>query len=377
MSEQNKKRVTLVVVNADGQIRGQTPERVVANPHWQDTDGIQDAFAGAVLLRLLDVDTSDHKDGVWLCYLAQFPPTQIPDNLIECSLPESIFLEHDLRMPWARVNGPEMDLEWAQQFVELKGTCVQVRTWNLSSIWSIPSRSGNVWLKCVPPFFLHEARVLELMADQSVPTLLAHDGHRMLLENMPGRDGYSCSNEERFAGIEQLVKLQTRSIHMKEEFVQAGVPCLTLPIIAEACCQLLIKRRAESETADFIASLPDRLKVLADSDIADVLVHGDFHSGNVRVGVTPPIIFDWGDSFVGHPFLDMAWLRSETVLQEWLALWQKHYPDEDVSMLWQQIRPLARLRTALVYQNFLDNIEPSEHIYHEADVVELIADFQN
>jgi hypothetical protein len=29
---------------------------------------------------------------------------------------------------------------------------------------------------------------------------------------------------------------------------------------------------------------------------------------------------------------------------------------------------LAALRTAAVYQHFLDNIEPSERIYHEQDV---------
>jgi hypothetical protein len=32
------------------------------------------------------------------------------------------------------------------------------------------------------------------------------------------------------------------------------------------------------------------------------------------------------------------------------------------------IGPIAALRGALVYQGFLDGIEPSERIYHEADV---------
>jgi hypothetical protein len=32
------------------------------------------------------------------------------------------------------------------------------------------------------------------------------------------------------------------------------------------------------------------------------------------------------------------------------------------------LRPIAALRNAAVYAHFLDNIEPSEHPYHAADV---------
>jgi hypothetical protein len=32
------------------------------------------------------------------------------------------------------------------------------------------------------------------------------------------------------------------------------------------------------------------------------------------------------------------------------------------------LRPLAALRNALVYQGFLDNIEPSERVYHLGEV---------
>ena len=64
------------------------------------------------------------------------------------------------------------------------------------------------------------------------------------------------------------------------------------------------------------------------------LVHGDFHPGNWR-GTT---LLDWGDSFVGHPLLDHA--------------------DDN---------PLKHLRNSLLYQLFLDNIEPSERVYHRDD----------
>ena len=97
------------------------------------------------------------------------------------------------------------------------------------------------------------------------------------------------------------------------------------------------------------------------------------HSGNFRIGVSPPIIFDWGDSFIGHPFLDMGWVEDPETLQFWLDCWQSHCPNADVRFVWEQIRPIARLRKALVYENFCANIEETERVYHARDIDEVIS----
>ena len=52
----------------------------------------------------------------------------------------------------------------------------------------------------------------------------------------------------------------------------------------------------------------------------------------------------------------------------WLRTWKQALPGSDPEQAWHLLRPLAALRTAAVYQHFLDNIEPSERIYHEEDV---------
>ncbi len=36
-------------------------------------------------------------------------------------------------------------------------------------------------------------------------------------------------------------------------------------------------------------------------------------------------------------------------------------------MAWKALEPIAILRKACVYQRFLDNIEPSEWVYHRHD----------
>ena len=52
----------------------------------------------------------------------------------------------------------------------------------------------------------------------------------------------------------------------------------------------------------------------------------------------------------------------------WLRTWKQALPGSDPEQAWHLLRPLAALRAAAVYQHFLDNIEPSERIYHEEDV---------
>ena len=49
----------------------------------------------------------------------------------------------------------------------------QIRTWNLSSLWRLPSSAGTLWLKVVPPFFAHEGRLLETLAGHPTPRVLA------------------------------------------------------------------------------------------------------------------------------------------------------------------------------------------------------------
>ena len=74
--------------------------------------------------------------------------------------------EQPLRLSWAVPGGPDADLAWAEDVlrrrrIERRGPAVQVRSWNLSSIWRLPlADAGPAWLKVVPPFFGHEGDVL-------------------------------------------------------------------------------------------------------------------------------------------------------------------------------------------------------------------------
>ena len=99
-------------------------------------------------------------------------------------------------------------------------------------------------------------------------------------------------------------------------------------------------------------------------------MHGDAHPGNCRLGTDPPVWFDWGDSFIGSPLFDLGTVdRWPGVgIDGWLERWDERWPDRDAGAAWQALEPVAMLRLAWLYQYFLDHIEPSERIFHEADV---------
>jgi aminoglycoside phosphotransferase (APT) family kinase protein len=105
------------------------------------------------------------------------------------------------------------------------------------------------------------------------------------------------------------------------------------------------------------------------------LVHGDFHPGNVRGERGRLVLLDWGDSGIGHPLLDQpAFLTRidgasvEPVRGAWHAAWSAARPGADPARAAHLLAPVAAARQAVIYQRFLDEIEPSERPYHAADV---------
>jgi hypothetical protein len=367
--------VTLVLVDRSGAVLGALEPFRVDSPWWADVRPICHQVPGVTVLRLLHARPAvGHPMGGSATYLAEMEG--VPPGALRAY--DGVLDDHALRMPWARPGGPASDLAWSRSVVQTTGPAVQHRTWNLSSIWSIPVGGTSVWMKCVPPFFGHEPAVLRSLGSASVPRLIDAEGHRMLLEEMPGENGYGASEAEHLALIESLVRLQLETVGRTDELLAAGVPDSRGPSLLQATTDV-VRRRAPTD--DRLAALVDtaeeRLAAVASCGLPDVLVHGDAHPGNARIGAADPIWFDWGDSRVGNPLLDLAVLagvpethrdRLPTLRARWLDLWADAAPGSDPWRAWRLLRPLAELRIAAVYQQFLDNIEPSEHPYHERDV---------
>jgi hypothetical protein len=373
----------LVLVTSDGRPAGSLPAVPVATPWWQDIGPVVRAVRDShgvdvTILRLLNAEL-DEPPGGRVTYLAEVAAG------VRAQPWSGHLDEHTLRHAFARPGGPAADLAWARaQLAQhgLRSTAppVQVRTWNLSSLWRLPVDGRSVWLKVVPQFFAHEGSLLALMNGAPVPTVLGHDGGRMLLAEIAGEDLYGAPLPQLRDMVDLLVGLQRPWSDRVAELLALGLPDWRAPALSAAITSVIDRTRDELSTedcltlAEFARGLGDRFDAVAACGLRESLVHGDFHPGNFRGDGRTLTLLDWGDSGVGHPLLDVtAFLASipandvDAVRAHWLQRWREAVPGSDPERASALLAPVAAARQAVIYRNFLDNIEPSEHPYHRAD----------
>jgi hypothetical protein len=368
--------VTLVLVASDGTVHGALSPFEVTTPWWQD---VRDVVAAARVVHGLDVTilriltTRSKPPGGDITYLAEID-CEPPDGL--APIADGAVIEHPLRQSWARPGGPRSDLMWADEQLRRAGTprtgpAEQVRTWNLSSLWRLPTTGGGVWLKVVPSFFAHEGEVIARITIG--PPLLAHEGARSLLGEVPGDDLYGPNPEQVVAMVRLLVAEQVRWFDRTDELLALGAPDWRVAPLTELAADVVERTSPELDASvaararALVAGLSDRFGAIASCGLPDTIVHGDFHDGNGRSDGVRMVVLDWGDCGVGHPLLD------EAASDAFVAAWQDAVPGCDARQAADLLRPVAALRQAVIYRHFLDHIEPAEHPFHRDDPAYWIA----
>ena len=370
--------VTLVLVDAAGAVLGALPPLEVELPWWQEVGDVVAAARArhgvdVQVLRLLSAGLP-HPPGGHVTYLAQtFAPPAV------CLAPaEADLSPHPLRAPYAVPGGPAASVAWALAATDRDDvTAVQQRTWNLSTIWRLDAGNSPVaWLKQVPPMFAHEPAVLALVdgfAPGLVPTVLrAGAPGRMLLAHVPGEDRYGAGADFCAAVAADWHPVQRHFAGRVGELLAAGVPDRRFAADSFA-------RVAEPFVDDIDAlaglldGLPARFAAIEACGLPDTLVHGDLHPGNVRADGDTRVIVDWGDATVAHPAYDILRLAEGVdepgeMVAQWARRWRSDLPGCDPERTLDLIRPVAELRAAVAYAEFLERIEPAEWPYHAADV---------
>ncbi len=389
------RRVTLVLCSPRGVLLGALPPFDVASPDWRQVDDVVAVTLvlhgiDVRVLRLLSSTGPPFPGGGPVSYLAE--TGRPPDHDLIPWAGNDPLAPEPLRMRYAEPGGHAADLRWARgvlagQRITTTAAPQQIRTWNLSSIWRLPTDRGNTWLKVVPPFFAHEGTLLPLLDPRAVPPVLGAEPGRVLLGDVPGVDQYEATGEMLLDKVRLLVRVQADWIGRTEELVALGVPDLRpaglLPRIASVAERLRPELTdGEGRATDaLLDGLPRRFAEIESCGLPDTLVHGDFHPGNIRGTSEEFVILDWGDSGVGHPMIDqLAFCRrlsaaDRTAAQQvWAAEWQRVVPGSDASRAAALLVPVAALNAAVVYQHFLDHIEPDERPYHDGDPVAALRD---
>jgi hypothetical protein len=385
--------VTLVLVSAADGVLGAVPPFVVATPFWQEVAEVVEAARElhrleVVVLRLLRAEAETSPDGGPVVYLAE---VAAPPRMPLAAWPGDPLAPHPLRAAYAEPGGPQADLERGVDLLTdvgrpLTGRPEQIRTWNLSSIWRLPTSGGPVWLKSVPPMFAHEGPVLEFLRalGAAVPDLLGRwttpSGSGLLLADVQGVDHYSAGPAVVSAIADRLIDLQVTCSARRGEMEGLGVPDGGDDVLLTQAEQLLPRIAPELPPAEraaaerFVADLPKRLAAVAGCGLPVTLVHGDAHPGNARGPRDAPMLLDWGDSQVGQPARDLAHLVAHLppvdaahVLAVAASRWHRAAPGSDAARAARLAAPIDALAGAIAWQGFLDRIEPDEWPYHDGD----------
>ncbi|MDH3681538.1 MAG: aminoglycoside phosphotransferase family protein [Acidimicrobiia bacterium] len=359
------RRVRLIV-HPEGELLGPFD---VPEPWWPETASIVEAARRAtgrelVVLRL--IERRNERAGGDVTYLAE---DSARAGVAERS-------DDPCRMSWARPGGALADVDWARGRLACPVDAVQVKSWNLSSLWRLDGADNRWWLKVVPPFFAHEGRLVVWLRGRGhpVPAPVDVDGPRLLMAHVDGTDGFGAGRAEERALIDALVDLQLDAMAHVDNLVELGVPDWRVEPFTALASATVEARAAELNPTELqslrrlVADIAHRLASAAAAGVPDSIVHGDPHPGNARFAddLRSFTILDWGDATIGCPFLDLSRMASST--RAWLERWSRALPGADVDAAWRVVRPLAALRDAVVYEQFCDNIEPSERVYHDLDV---------
>jgi Phosphotransferase enzyme family len=360
---------TVVLVTAEGEVLGALPPMELELPWWQECADLVAAArrrhgVDIVVLRILGA-LNRQPPGGEVTYLAQ--TDQRPQPLKPAEIDET---PQPHRMDYAEIDGPHRTLAWAERHIGPLREAKQQRTWNLSAIWRLETAAETVWLKQVPPFFAHEAAVIRWASGHGarVPDIIAADGGRILMRDIPGDDLYGAALAVREAIARDHHRIQLASRSALDHLAALGVP-------DRRGARLVDWLQSVLPANQVVRRVPELLDQAYRCGLPDALVHGDLHPGNARGDAEHRTLLDWGDSFLGHPAFDVLRLadgldgpEERSVLGGWADRWRAAYPDSDPLRAVELLRPVAALRSAGVYAEFVANIEPAEHPYHAGDV---------
>jgi Phosphotransferase enzyme family len=390
------RQVTLLLCAGD-RLLGALPPFPVEEPHWQQVDAVVNTCArlhglDVTVLRLLGARGTEVGSGGEVTYLAEVvEPLRAEPSLAPWPGDDPL-APHPLRAAYAQPGGPRAAVSWALDALagigrRPVGAPEQMRTWNLSSIWRIPTETGApAWLKLAPPFYDHEGPLLELLSravpgrEAAIPVVLASAKGRLLLDDIAGTDQYGADAAVMADPISELVRFQAALAPRLADLEALGLPDRRLNAIAASVPALIDRWRGTltspeiAELEDLVRTLPERFAEAAAAGLPDTLLHGDFYQGNVRGEPGRWRILDWGDAGIGHPVIDILRLRGfvasdqrDEVVRLWAAAWRTALPGCEPDAALEPFAPVVELLDGLTYQAFLDNIEPDERVYHAQD----------
>ncbi len=289
--------------------------------------------------------------------------------------------------PWSMPGWFERASTWmVERMAELHAPAFEaprvVYLWGISAVLRAPSALGPMFFKCsASPIFEREATVTAALSEATPELvtrvaaieprenwLLMYDhGERTLGDDPPETWG---------TGLEVHARIQQAWTGREAALHAAGAPIRSLRDLAMAVPTLADQEPMETElTGEHRAAWKASIGALTDACARldalgppPGLVHGDLHPWNVAATPDGPRIFDWTDTAISHPFVDLGVYATRpddvrlrrTLRDAYLARWTEHLPAADLSEAGDLAITVGALFQVQSYVRILSSLDPDD-----------------
>lgn len=340
----------------------------------------------------VDLETigADAPDGLAWTDWASLPVETLEPVELRSVLPRWIDRRENGPMPtdppWAVPGWFDRVTRWmgdrmAEHGLAALGPPVLVQAWGISMVLRASSTLGDVYLKCTSPLFRTETTLTALLAADApdlVTPVIAIDVDEgwLLMHDLAGPPLGDAPPEAWAPGLEAYATLQRDWADRTDDLIAAGAEVRSLEGLARdlpsfADREPLRSELRPAERAAWIAALPGFLTAcerLGEIGPPPTLSHGDFHPWNVAATADGPRIFDWSDTAIAHPFLDLAVYATRpddvaarlALRDAYLACWADVLPPPDLAEAGDLAILVGTLYQVEAYIRMLTGLDPDD-----------------
>lgn len=254
----------------------------------------------------------------------------------------------------------------------------QIRSWSISSVWRVTSAGTRLYFKTSPRYFASEVAVTLDVADRfpsaspSVVVAQPESGW-MLMQDLGDITLATTDSAEMWHDtMKTIAMVQHGYAGRLSEMERLGIERRTTEGIVETLVNWTddptgvgIRLFGEENEAALRRLLPSvgriesMARALRELGIPPTLEHGDLDATNVFIRNGSPVLMDWSDACVSHPFftpLTPAQARRHPELVDtYLRKWTSYAPLESLRRGFEVAKPLVALESAFHYHR---NIVP-------------------
>jgi phosphotransferase family enzyme len=264
-----------------------------------------------------------------------------------------------------------------------------VRPWG--AVARVSTDNGLLWFKANVDPLRFELRLIELLAGQSVPRVVAGEpGRGWMLMVDAGPLVSDLHGEEPPLGVwreflREYARLQVAAAPAAEWLIAAGVPDRRLPNLLGPFERVLENDRLvrpptldalTSDELDRVRALLPKLQESVDAltalGLPDSVQHDDLHPWNVCFDGDTYCFIDWGDACVSQPMLTLEiplqWVGGEgsaVAKEAYFEPWTGLRPREDLLAATKAAALLAQVTGVLKWELISSVLDDEERVGYE------------